>query len=640
MTEAATRTEERRTSPNPLTPEDELGVPKPRRLMHALTEEDGTLCLYLYYGVKEICFDDPRLIPFGRGLLDHPRFRAEEACRWSDGEPHDWGEVQELLEVLLEEEILVRAADLPDPAERPAKTVRTTRESDRSEDGSPRRRDTWSRHEDRCPYLTAEIFGHSQGSEHLEFLIPSFRVAHPAFDRDDRQVGEANVYPPELHARVPTEWRTCPYSGSRYQDERPMNVSALRAMSEHWDETLDHTLEARDRFLRRTGLSSEGDLRLGDLHLLSLFLLAIPGYMLQRPREPVPNGELSPAIASLFRVTDGVRFSAEHFIHGHGGEALPPDARLDPQAFFDLVEQECLFLGVHGVCSGPAPRVLEFLELMIRGRDDEREGRPGTEGTLEREVGSLDAAFDYTVLTTWLTATQELFWHRTATLAHALGEAVADLEAPPDCPRPDVLWALRETARHHERFQTEPPRLRRPEVLEETIRRCAGLAEGDPAGDLADASRLLPAGDPDPERDGTAAALHRFLRDRHVSSALPPGTPEALVPAVLRGAALERRALAVFNTLQRRVDELLERPPMSRPLGRRDLAAQGRVLAGAVGEEDTPDTASRVLVTDLAERLLGIEIELGEDSADPTVVRHGSARMTLRPGKHSPDTGD
>ena len=650
MTETATTPDEPRSDAKPLAPEDELGIPKPRRLMHTLTEADGTPCLYLYYGIKEICFDDARLIPFGRGLLDHPRFRADEACRWSEGEPYEWSEVRELLEVLLEEEILVPAAELPDPAATAPSNLPVTVEGEDADPSGAEVRATWSRHDDRCPHLTAEIFGRSQPSSHLEFLIPSYRVAHPAFDRDERQVGEANVYPPDLRARVPTEWRTCPYPGSRFQDERPMNISALRSMSEHWTRSLTHALQARGHFLRRVGIPADPDLHLGNLYLLSLFLLAIPGYMLHRPRDPVASGDLSVAIASLFRVTDGVRFSIEHFLHGHGREVLSLDAHLDPRAFLDLVEQECLFLGVHGVCAGPAPRVLEFLELMITGRWSGPRDRPhdrGSEGgsdretdpSLHTEVGSLDAVLAYTVLTTWLTTAQELFWHRTATLARALGEAASQLEVRPDCPRPDVPRVLREVARSHRRSQTEPPRLRRPEVLEELLRQCARLA-GTDAGtlfgqiaaprteptwkELAQGSRLLP--EDDERGDETAAALHRFLRERQIPSALPEGALEALVPAVLQGAALERRALGVFNTLQQLVNELLERPVMDRPLDRRDLVDQGRVLAGAIGEDDTPETASRRLVTEVAERLLGLEIELREDA---TVVRHGSAEVAL-----------
>lgn len=629
MTEAAGESTPSEANANPgeaggLSPDDELGIPKPRRLMHTLAEEEGAPCLFLYYGIKEICFDDPRLIPFGRGLLDHARFRAAEACGWAEGEPYGWEEVRELLEILVQEEVLVPAADLPDPVAAAPRNLPVR--VDDAEPSDPGERATWSRHQDRCPYLTAEIFGHSQGSAHLEFLIPGHRIAHPAFDRDGRQVGEANVYPPQLKARVPTEWRTCPYEGSRYQDERPMNISALRSMSEHWADTLGHTLEARDHLLRRAGLPVDEDLSLGDLYLLSLFLLAIPAYMLHRPREPLANGELPVAVASMFRVTDGVRFSIEHMIHGHGAEVRGLEDVLDPRTFLEVVEQECLFLGVHGVCAGPAPRVLELLEAMIGGRGagpESGEGRSGLDG----QVRSLDAALAYAVLTTWMTAVLELFWHRTGTVARDLGEAASRLRASPDCPRPDVPGALRRLGESHRLFQTAPPRLRRPEVLGALIRRCAGLA----GTSLLDPARGESGGEDGEDLEAAAAVLRRFLAERKIPSELPEGTLEALAPALLRAADQERRALAVCNRLQQRINQLLERPAMERPIDRRDLIAHGRNLAGAAGTgaggaEDPPGAGSRRLVTEVAEELLGLGIELGEDA---TVVRHGDARVTL-----------
>jgi len=48
-----------------------------------------------------------------------------------------------------------------------------------------------------------------------------YRIPHPALDGDDRQVGEANVWPPGLRLDRETEWRVCQYPGSRYRDVAP-----------------------------------------------------------------------------------------------------------------------------------------------------------------------------------------------------------------------------------------------------------------------------------------------------------------------------------------------------------------------------------------------------------------------------------
>ena len=49
------------------------------------TAESGDRELHLYYGDKEIAFDDPELFAFGEGLAKHERFMAREATTWGSG---------------------------------------------------------------------------------------------------------------------------------------------------------------------------------------------------------------------------------------------------------------------------------------------------------------------------------------------------------------------------------------------------------------------------------------------------------------------------------------------------------------------------------------------------------------------------
>jgi hypothetical protein len=57
-------------------------------------------------------------------------------------------------------------------------------------------------------------------------------------DTDDRPIREGRT-PSELVRPGEIEYRQCPYAGSRYMNARPMNVSALRQTSAHWDDLLD-----------------------------------------------------------------------------------------------------------------------------------------------------------------------------------------------------------------------------------------------------------------------------------------------------------------------------------------------------------------------------------------------------------------
>ncbi|HET6599801.1 MAG TPA: hypothetical protein VFG60_07545, partial [Burkholderiaceae bacterium] len=57
---------------------DRLYVPHRKRLTHAyVTSESGSRELCLYYGVKEVVFDEERLFAFGEELMRQTSFLAE-----------------------------------------------------------------------------------------------------------------------------------------------------------------------------------------------------------------------------------------------------------------------------------------------------------------------------------------------------------------------------------------------------------------------------------------------------------------------------------------------------------------------------------------------------------------------------------
>src|SRR5262245_29119482 len=96
--------------------DDELILPKHKRVVTRYsTDAGGATQLHLYYGEKEISFDEPELFGFGEGLAKQSRFVAKTATTWGVG--YDWLHVRELLEQLIEEGILRHAnADEAEPA--------------------------------------------------------------------------------------------------------------------------------------------------------------------------------------------------------------------------------------------------------------------------------------------------------------------------------------------------------------------------------------------------------------------------------------------------------------------------------------------------------------------------------------------
>jgi hypothetical protein len=95
---------------------------------------------------------------------------------------------------------------------------------------------------DRCPEWLADarlaLVGAVEIGEDRGVLV--LRMVEERFHRDNegRPIREGRT-PPELLRDGEIEYRQCPYPGSRYLNERPMNVSALRQTSAHWDEVMD-----------------------------------------------------------------------------------------------------------------------------------------------------------------------------------------------------------------------------------------------------------------------------------------------------------------------------------------------------------------------------------------------------------------
>ena len=181
-----------------LEPDDQLFIPLWRRLVHEEETRRGeVVALTLYHSDKEICFDEPRIVGFGRGLLRHETFRAGATRRWADGEPYSWDTVKGMLETLIQEGIVQRAGEArPPPGEgEPSPERRSTGPPGVEPVERPDLGRCWSRADDRCAELGQHVFGVPFGLDRLEFFIPVIRVAHPAVDVEGRQVGEANVRP-------------------------------------------------------------------------------------------------------------------------------------------------------------------------------------------------------------------------------------------------------------------------------------------------------------------------------------------------------------------------------------------------------------------------------------------------------------
>jgi hypothetical protein len=409
-----------------LRPGDELVLPMHQRMVaqHG-TGQQGAPELHLFYGDKEISFEEPELFTFGETLTRQSRFVAGDALGW--GTPGDWPRVQALLQQLIDEGVL-RHADEGDLDERvlgdagarpsPLPPARTDR---------PR---SW--HE--CPGLMAELTGRPLDIGYLELVVPIFRVAHMSLDAEGRQVGESNAFPAVLRVDVPTRWRTCIYSGSRYQDDKPMNVSALKSMRAHWAPMMAMLLKVREAYLARCPQARQG-WTVGHLERLSTAVLALPAYQLMRRERRVANGLLHPVLSSMFRVTDGLRMTMHHMLFIPFGEPTrKPDTPMTGAEVYAYAERAFSLHSEHGVCAGPKVMIEEFLSVLVDGNAP-RDGLPqALDAELQDALADIEPALDYAMLGLKAYAAVFSLWPMTMRAyeqLHAIAQAWARAEPSP-----------------------------------------------------------------------------------------------------------------------------------------------------------------------------------------------------------------
>ena len=373
-----------------LAPDDWLELPLHQRAFVQYGEnDDGERELRVFYGDKEISFDEPELFTFGETLVRQPRFRAGDALDW--GRPGDWSRVRGLLEQLIEagvlhlgDEAVAGARMSGEAGARPSPLPPAPNDRPRS----------W--HE--CPGLMQELTGRPLDIAHLELVVPIFRVAHMTRDTELRQVGESNAFPPPMRLEVPTRWRTCIYGGSRHLDDKPMNVSALKAMRAHWAPAMALLLKVREAYLARCPAARAG-WTVGHLERLSTAVLALPAYQLMRRERRVADGELHPVLSTAFRVTDGLRMTMHHMLFSPFGEPTRhPDTPMSAAEVHEYAERSFSLHSEHGVCAGPKAMIEEFLAVIIDG-EAPRDGLPEAfDPGLRAAFDDIEPALDYALL--------------------------------------------------------------------------------------------------------------------------------------------------------------------------------------------------------------------------------------------------
>jgi hypothetical protein len=598
----------------PIDPHETLFNTARKRFVPVYGSNDtGARELVLHVGVKEIRFDEPELFPWAEALIQTDSFMAAAATTWS-GEPLEWPRVQGMLEVLVAEGILARSKPEQVPFE--AKDSAWHRkflayEERRTIVAEPR---FWNPD---AGAVLREVCGRDVPTGYIECVIGVHRVAHVALDREGRQVGEMNSFPDVLRLRLPVEWKTCGYAGSRFRSEMPMNMTALRSMLAHWKPVLRAVASFREEFLSRYPQLPDGRWKLGELHFAASGILALVGLQLMRCNDPVRNGELDPVLSSLFRVVDGVRMISAHLLDLFE-RPMFHDTPVTPRQVAGAAESEDQYRSGRGVCAGPQAMVDELIETLMNGKKD---GGPSPiaacEDAPEVWLADIPKGLDYGLLGCQLQAAVFTIWVRMGLALTRIHEA---LQRSPELTEGrlgqfrelmHVAWSRLQQGRNHlaEQRDFSEPYYRR--MFDNAGRGIRGLArerrkhleaELTPPENLLGEDASAAFGDLFVEaEDAKFAALHAPLL-REIST------------YVLDYLRYERNALRTVDAVQRDINALLERPQPEVPL-------QGSHLATYFALNRIGGLRGQLYLPEVVAEALGIAVENHKDAT--TVVQKG-----------------
>lgn len=599
----------------------------------------GQPLLQLFCGDQEVSFDEPELFDFGRTLARQSQFRAQDATGWATG--LGWPRAQALLAQLIHSGVLLQAATADAQALAAAMPSLATLGGARPSPLPPARCSTAHTWWD-CEALTMQLTGRPLELGWLELVVPVFRVAHLALDADARQVGEANVFPPALRLDVPTTWRACIYPGTRFAVDRPMNVSALKTMRQHWAPMMVVLAQVRSAYLQRFPQARAG-WTVGHLERLSTAVLALPTYLLMRAAKPVPNGQLHPVLSSLFRITDGLRMVLHQMLFVPLAEpTCSPDAPMGRAQILAYAERNHSFHSEHGVCAGPQALVDDFLAVLVDGVSPPS-GLP-LDAAVQQALDSVAPALDYALHGLRAYAVVFSAWPAMARSYETLADITAAwVQAAGSAASPALLGLHQGLQGHRASLQrstylgSQALRTDRERVYADMHAQCGlGLGLADPAGAVGG----LP---PDTllERLQPLLSCRHALADRTLASLIqarfgqPDGSDRAhalrLRDAVMEHLLQMQAVLGLAQQAQQAINTVLGRAMPQRPFEARDLDIHN-LLQGATQRHlpfliDALDALLRVSITLDAEHLAVTPVQAGQTPSD-----------VLAPASHQPNS--
>jgi len=182
------------------------------------------------------------------------------------------------------------------------------------------------------------------------------RMVEERFHRDaeDRPIREGRT-PPEFLREGDIEYRTCPYSGSRYQHAHPMNASALRQTGQHWDAILSALARLRALHDRMRNVTEP---QLMDIWRVTQLGSSLPWFFIFRDM-PVPA-----YAAALSKASLGMGIWAQRVFVRVLTEGWQPPV-WTAENVLEVAEASGTLIGETEVCSGGDKMLLKYFDVHV-----------------------------------------------------------------------------------------------------------------------------------------------------------------------------------------------------------------------------------------------------------------------------------
>lgn len=200
---------------------------------------------------------------------------------------------------------------------------------------------------------------------------------------------------PHMLLDVEFELRKCPYHDSREGHEKPMNVAALRHMSQSWKDMLAFVDFVRTLHLQRLGKEH--------VDAATAFLIAdsfdrLPWFLSRRVHHRFKNRDLPPLSAATYKLFIGAiavihDMCVDEMFEGMAEEETTP---MTGQLIFErsnmrVGDDDPVLIGPVEVCAGPPNMIVEGMQTMMSGLGDKK---PAADAPVYGEIRRMLPAID------------------------------------------------------------------------------------------------------------------------------------------------------------------------------------------------------------------------------------------------------